>query len=35
MKVAKNCEKVLRCLRKKVDHVFNNKSESFKILILK
>ena len=33
--VAKTCEKVLRCLRMKVEHVFNNKSESSKMFILK
>ena len=27
MTVAKTCEKVLRCLRLKVEHVFNNKRE--------
>ena len=34
--VANTCEKVLRirCLRLKVEHVFNNKSESSKIFIL-
>ena len=31
MTVAKTCEKVLRCLRLKVEHVFNNKSESSNI----
>ena len=31
MTVAKTCEKVLRCLRLKVEHVHNNKSESSKI----
>ena len=32
MKVAKMCEKVFtRCLRLKVEQVFNNKSESSKI----
>ena len=35
MTVAKTCEKVLRCLRLKVEFVFNNKSESRKIFILK
>ena len=30
MAVAKTCEKALRCLRVKVEHVFNNKSESSK-----
>ena len=35
IKVAKTCEKVLRCLRMKVEHVFNNKGESSKIFILK
>ena len=33
--VAKTCEKVLRCHRLKVEHVFNNKSESSKNFILK
>ena len=33
--VAKTCEKVLRCLRLKVEQVFNNKSESSNIFILK
>ena len=28
MTIAKTCEKVFRCLRLKVEHVFNNKSES-------
>ena len=32
--VAKSCEKILRCLRLKVEHVFNNKSESCKISFL-
>ena len=32
IRVAKTCEKVLRL---KVEHVFNNKSESRKIFILK
>ena len=31
MTVAKTCKKVLKCLRLKVEHVFNNKSESSKI----
>ena len=35
MKVAKTCEKVLRCLRLKDEHVFINTSESSKISILK
>ena len=35
IKVAETCEKVLRCFRLKVEHVFNNKSESSKIFILK
>ena len=30
MTVAKTCEKVLRCLRLKVEQVFNNKCESSK-----
>ena len=30
MTIAKTCEKVLRCLRFEVEHVFNNKSESSK-----
>ena len=30
MTVAKTCEKVLRCLRLKAEHVFNNKSKSSK-----
>ena len=29
--VAKTCEKVLRCLRMKVEFVFNNKSEGSKM----
>ena len=32
MTVAKTCEKVLRCLRLKVEHVFYNKSEHFSFL---
>ena len=32
--VAKTCEKFLRCLILKVEHVFKNKSESRKIFIL-
>ena len=35
MTVAKTCEKVLRCLKFKVENVFNNKSESSKIFNLK
>ena len=35
IKFAKIYEKVLRCLRLKVEHVFNDKSESSKIFILK
>ena len=31
MTVAKTCEKALRCLGLKVEHVFNNKSESSKV----
>ena len=34
MTVAKTCEKVLRCLRLKVEHIFNNKNESSKISFL-
>ena len=33
--VAKTCEKVLGCLRLKVEHDFNNKSERSKLFILK
>ena len=34
MAVAKTFEKVLRCLRLKVEHVYNNKSESSKFSFL-
>ena len=33
--VAKTCEKVLRCLRLKVEHVFNKKVKVAKFYILK